>query len=191
MMSTTSRCRQEAIFVPALHRVAVAAAGASPASAALAAAAGSYAVVQALDLGRAVYVNCCAGARAVAAPRLGGLVAAAPPAPGAGAGAASVPASASARGAGVACSTLLQPDACDADADEAEGVARAAAAALGGRKLVFLSWNVEPTLPEVAREAVQRALLQWLAAGADGAGSAKDGSGGSAEGAGAIAAAAR
>jgi hypothetical protein len=107
------------------------------------------AVVQSLDMGKAVYVWCGVGE-----PRLADLVAAVP---------------GGAAGAGLSSTPLMSAGV--SDADEADSFARTLTLRLG--RVVLLSWGLPASLPGAARVEAQHAVLAHLtAAAAAGSGAA-------------------
>ena len=111
----------------------------------------SYALFQAIDVGRSILVVCHCD---IGPPQFSSLIASTP---------SSSPLSSSASSSSArnmsSCSALLDDGL--SNADEAESVTRAINGVFSD-KMVLLSWNVPESMPDLAREVIKKALISWL-----------------------------
>jgi hypothetical protein len=137
-LSSTKRIKQEYIHLPSLPAL-IGNDRSEP----------SYALFQAIDIGRSVLVVCCCD---INPPQFSSLVVSAPLT------SSSLSTSSSVRTL-TACSKIIDDGL--SSSDEAESVSRAINA-IFMEKLVLLSWNVPESMPDLAREVIKKALIKWL-----------------------------
>jgi hypothetical protein len=110
----------------------------------------NFALFQAIDIGKSILVVCCCD---IGLPQFSSLIASVPPIATYQSSSLSISTPVS------SCSALIDEGL--SNIDEAESISRAINA-LFKDKIILLSWNVPETMPDLAREVIKKALIQWL-----------------------------